>query len=378
MPKALDLTPPKGGGIHNCPKLTNNGRKLPTISYSEIATFNACRMKHHFVYKRQLERQLYDAKPIFGSMGHAALEAMYAGFDWRDHLADFTEHEIKAKKVFEDDEELFWQMADMIEVIVDRYQRHYAREDAEFETIRVEQKFEVILPATGRALAGFWDVLLRDKKTGRYWIRDYKFVGGKVETLENGQLAFKGGGQFRNVWELDMDIQLALYQWAGLELGIDIAGTIYDQIKAAIPKKPNVNKDGKGMSRQDIMTDWETYEAALIENGLNPDDYGDMAAKLAGKEWFRRTRVIRQPEEIAGIIADVVLKVNEIRQDPLPTFSPSRMNCGGCQFRDLCGELIRGRDIESWIADSYQPRSRREDGFSLPDLADEEDDEDYE
>ena len=35
------------------------------------------------------------------------------------------------------------------------------------------------------------------------------------------------------------------------------------------------------MSRALIKTDWETYKAALLEAGLNPDDYLDMGRETS-------------------------------------------------------------------------------------------------
>lgn len=354
------------GSIHNRPTLSNNKRHFPTISYSEISTFNACRMKHHYTYKLQLERQQYEPKPIFGSMGHAALEALYAGKDWRSHLLAFTENEIARQEMFEDVEPLFYQMADLVEAIVSRYEQHYSDDGLILRPISVEQKFEAVLPKMGRALGGFWDVLRVDQ-SGHYWIHDYKFVGGKVETGEDGQLRFKGGGQFRNDWELDMDIQLALYQWAAISLGIPVIGTIYDQIKAAIPKMPELLKNGKALSRSRITTDWDTYLQAINEHGFDVSDYIDVHGWASQTEYFRRTKVIRQPEELEGIIADVILKVKEIKRNSTPTRSPSRMNCGTCQFKELCLDGIRGRDIQPMIQDSFQPRSRRSDQLQLED-----------
>jgi hypothetical protein len=352
------------------PPLRSQRKEFPSISYSAISTFNTCRMKHYWIYDRQLEKQVFDPKPMLGSMGHAALEALYSGQNHIVHLARWAKQEIEKVKddIFEETREHYWQLADLVGEIVDRYIEHHAVADKALTMVSVEQEFAVKLPGLGRELIGFWDALVRDI-SGRYWIRDYKFVGGKFKTDDDtGKLVLSSGGQFRQDWELELDLQIGLYQWAALALGIPVVGTIYDQIRAGVPKVPELLKSGKGVSRSRIATDWPTYRNVIVENGFDPDDYADVMGWSSMTEWFRRSVIIRTPDEIENFALDTFAKVKEMQQSErnrkrtgIVPMTPSRMNCSPCAFRELCLERIKGRDVESLIEMDYQPRSRRAD-----------------
>jgi hypothetical protein len=323
-------------------------RRLKSVSYSELATLARCPRQHYWTYRHGgngIERvKEFSAPRLLGTFGHIALAALYAGQSPNDLRLRMEEHIVRVLEggsIFEEQEA---ELDDVVETVLDvigRYRAQYPIE--EFKVLAVEREFNLRLPGTGRRLTGFWDALVQDAR-GDVWIMDHKWVGH----------------QFRQEYELELDLQLGIYEWAALESGLPLAGTIYNQLKAERPEPPRVLKDGKLSQDKSQKTTWRLYREALEVRGLDPRNYGEMQIALAERQWFDRHYLRRTHDQIRRFGAQVLARTRTLRQrNRIPDYmTPSRMTCQSCSFRELCLEEVRGRDPEPLIESMFQPRTK--------------------
>ena len=102
------------------------------------------------------------------------------------------------------------------------------------------------------------------------------------------------------------------------------------------------------MSRALIKTDWETCKAALLEAGLSPDDYLDMAEKLSTVEFFRPAKEYRTLDTVRRVWKEVVEPTaREIRRSTkIVVGNLGHRICNGCAYRQLCLAELGGEDAE--------------------------------
>lgn len=320
--------------------------RLPTVSYSEMFTYGVCPKKHHWTYRRNIEPAAYATpKADLGAAGHYAIEEHWRCNQWDAALDRWLAKQLETP-MWDEDQERFQQVVRDLTEIIPRYLDHYSSDQLTIVPSNVELEFNVKLPRFGVRLNGYWDALAIDPRGG-IWIMDHKFISG---------------GQFRQPWELEMDLQIGTYEWAARELGIKVQGTIYDQIRAEPPRPPRLLANGKSLSKADIVCDPGTYLAEILRHGFDPADYRDILDKLLAKPFFVREYITRTPAEIDNFERDMLARVKEMRRAKREVYmTPNRINCSSCPFRDLCLDTLKGRDVEAVIATSYQPRTRRSD-----------------
>lgn len=313
-----------------------------SVSYSEMRTFTDCRAKWHYTYQRQIERDATpDYAPTFGKCGHAAVMAYYRGQDVRETCQRWLLNEVEKGRMSEENEADYDHIVATVPEIIRRYHDRYARDG--WKVLAIEQEFEIALPGKLRFI-GIWDLIVMDQN-GHIWIVDHKFP-------QRG---------FRKDYELELDLQIGSYEWAAQKLGWPVSGTIYNQFIPKLPKVPEMNKSKPGLSKARITTDYETYHAAILQNGLNPSDYAEQLAYYSDKQFFYRNYVVRSPEEVQNFAAEMMVRAKEMKRKNLPIFkSPSVINCSKCPFKDLCCETSRSRDPEQMIEAMYRPRSRKD------------------
>lgn len=197
-------------------------------------------------------------------------------------------------------------------------------------------------------IGGALDWVARRKDTGYVYLLDFK-------TRDQMQQA-----------EFDVrQVQAPIYMYLlAKKYGIELTGTATVQIRRAIPDEPTINKTKKkfesrpGMSRSSIMSDWETYSAALVRNGYDPKDYLDMKEKL--KPFFSISYNPRTWREVEQTIRDAILVGDEVQvfiekyKNPdrysqgheRPIRSRYPMNCRDCDMEPLCSADLYGHDVD--------------------------------
>jgi len=322
------------------------------ISWSEINTWCTCREKWRWMYEVGIVPKRAAAAPAIGSCGHAAVAALLRGRDWGQAIDAWVKERLDEQPLFDEEADEIRAMGDLVKGVVERYTRHYETEL--FEPVRVECKFEIPIRGLRLTLIGYWDAIVRGTD-GHLWLMEHKFPKSRMRSED----------------DLVLDGQIGTYQYAAHRAGFPVIGTIYNQLLARLPAEPSVNKNGS-LSRAAVYTDWETYRAAVVKRGLDPNDYLDMREKLAGYEFFRRTYIYRPMEEIRLFARDLERRIWDLTKRHKHIYrSESFITCGRCAYRELCIETLKGgRNIDYMIENDFEPRKPRKEPEPNDDRAD--------
>jgi hypothetical protein len=197
-------------------------------------------------------------------------------------------------------------------------------------------------------LQGTLDLVARETDNGNAWLIDIK--------------------SRKNMMKPDYDeaqTQAPGYQHLlRVRHGIELSGTATLQVRRDEMTVPHQNKTKpKGatkypMSRSQVKCDWPTYRKALLDAGLDPDDYADVQAKL--KPWDSFDTVFRSPTEVAKVYEMLVQTAGEMAREiqRLPPFDPKStlhlplarnlnpFNCKGCSNKTWCLADLRDHDLD--------------------------------
>jgi len=266
--------------------------------------------------------------PSIGRLGHIGLAAQLKGEPYAKAIHDFVENDIAERDLFDEEIEEYREMKDLATALVARY---LGRWGDTWEPLTVEDRFEIPIRGLKAKLRGYLDAIVKDEND-RIWLVERKFPQN----------------QFRTEEDILLDGQLGVYQYAAIKLGYEVCGIIYDQILAKLPKEPKINKDGT-ISKARVRTDWETYKAKVIEQGLDPKDYIDMKPKLEDFEFFKRYQIYRPEGEIKAFARDMERRIWDMRRKKKHIYmAENSIMCGMCDYKELCVEQLKGGDIE-WV-----------------------------
>ena len=327
----------------------------PLLSFSQISTYLRCRQEWQYVYQGKLAPRM-DARPLsLGSAVHIGLATALREYHCgqmsvedgvRKGTESWKERELARDDLFEEEIEAIHQVAADAEQIAIRTLRKLPID--EWETVTdpagipmIEYYFTIPLKGWG-GFHGYIDWVGRHKPTGQIWLVDWK-VRKSFQPYEAEEV----------------NLQNAAYQYAIFRiLRKPLVGTITFQISDKPPAKPKLNKDGT-MSRALIKTDWETYKAALLEAGLSPDDYLDMAEKLSTVEFFRPAKEYRTLDTVRRVWKEVIEPTaREIRRsNKIVVRNLGHRTCNGCAYRQLCLAELGGGDVEYIRETHYRSRA---------------------
>lgn len=207
-----------------------------------------------------------------------------------------------------------------------------------------------------RSASSYWkheegtlDWVAKEVKTGHLWLWDWKT-----------RKALKPSEYDR--FQLQHPFYLNLLRFDPRTRHLSGAqGAITYQIRAGVPRKPNLLKNGQ-MSIAACATDWNTYKHALLSNGLKPDDYRFMqnATDKNGnpKLSFRDSieRYYWSEAALKNVWQTVIQQGNRIAIAEQSKCYPKHIspyNCQGCKNRTLCEADIRGEDTEYFKLQHY-------------------------
>jgi hypothetical protein len=332
------------------------------VSWSEIRTFLTCRKRWEWNYEKKLVTKKPHVTPFFGSLGHEGLAEWYktgsiekAKKAVKEYL---EENYIKSQELFDEDIEVFRGMAEDVCTILERYIEFYGESDFPLDSIvLVEHKFEIPIRAIKTKLIGYWDLLHRDKQDN-LWLVEHKFPK-----------------TFQSEEDIVLNGQIGTYQWAALRLKYNIVGTIYNQISQRLPAEPEIKKDGK-LSIKECYCDWDSFEAALRENGQDPDDLckmtnkkgegadvtyrEEMMPKLAEKKFFDRFTLYRPKKEVTNFARNLEHAIWDMTKKKKHIYmSSGPMTCNSCAYKELCIEELKGGDVDWLIENVYEKKKSR-------------------
>jgi hypothetical protein len=281
----------------------------------------------------------------FGTAIHAGLEAYYQPKTWGYH----TQMQANALQGFLDsirstrcDAEDYEELKALGLGMLDNYFAWAPANDT-WKPVMVEQEFEI--PLLGKAVyQGRIDLIVQDDHG--YWILDHKTTA-----------------TFGSTEWLALDDQCSSYAWALKdELGLEVRGVIYNELRKKVPHRPKVLKNGSLSTDKSQETTHAIYLETIIDEGLDIEDYGGFLAYLSEypKEFFRRTAIGFAPMTLMLTQRRILDEARDMLGRPTIYPSPSRMNCTGCAFLAPCIAKYEGYDFESILKENF--RERKENG----------------
>lgn len=204
-------------------------------------------------------------------------------------------------------------------------------------------EFELNLEKDGIEFIGIVDAVMKEKDTGLIHIIDWKTRASFTDYTQE---------------VIDMQIPVYMHVLKDLGITVDVA-TIY-QIKQKAPSIPALNKDGT-TSRRYIATTWGVYEASLIANGENPEDYiEEMKPKLSNVEFFKPT-TFKVGLDTASILWDNMVNVANQAEAMSSPSGVYGYPCRFCTYKEICFAQIAGYDVEDLVSMLYDTVEKEED-----------------
>lgn len=335
------------------------------ISYSQMSDFLTCRQRWFLTYVLGIRPRFRAPAMEIGDAVHRGLASFLAGGSVEDGITDW--YKKTSDKIPFDDPGVFDHMNDLREtavLVADRALAglrelgFYTVYDENDEPI-VEREYVIDVKGWKTGLVAKVDWVAYDPKLKNYWVVDFKT---------------------RNSFYTDSDelanLQSIIYQYALLKSGLATAGALTFQIKSTPQKPPKLNKDGS-MSRAAVACDWQFYKDALIEAGLDPNDYLDMIPKLSGQESVRLTETIRTDKRVKQLWSRVVEptistiagavdhydKYRETSEKTLMLYNLSARTCSGCKVKSICHGDLDGRSVFDELSRDYSYNALGNDRF---------------
>lgn len=137
-----------------------------------------------------------------------------------------------------------------------------------------------------------------------------------------------------------------MVQLADGEEGFKIEGVMYDVLRKVTPEEPTVVKKGDRLVKAStISTDYDSYLAAILKHGFDPDDYRDQLDALKSQRFFQRELYPFSEREVEEFGVDAAWTAIEmIEEERRPVHTRQVRVCGGFNrgcpkgFESICME----------------------------------------
>jgi hypothetical protein len=358
--------------------------EIEVIRGSEYQDFLRCRKRWNYRWNEKLRAKKLNDKLFIGSLIHKWLEVLYEGDgDWVNALKAMEKMYLEADTQYSDQVQL-QELWDLAMNVTNHYWNTYKEQDAKLTTIATELEFLVKLDEN-ICYTGTIDWVFQDEE-GRIWFADHKTTAS-LDSYEKNAI---------------MDRQISRYYWALQQIAAgvgrvkngdgmwvrfeplvdkEIYGFIYNLILKDVPKKPELLKKGGLSKAKSQKTTLGLYQQAIMENGLNSDDYADIMYYLGTipNQYFRRIEVTRLQEEIdasmwefyytaedmAGLRAGLDLE-KKLGTPPGAGTKPSdklyrniTRDCHwDCEFKSICQSEIEGVNTSLLLNMSFEKEDK--------------------
>lgn len=322
-----------------------------TTSHSQVDKFRRCQKAWEYKYKQGLKRKRKFIRMFKGEILHEMLNAhikmrmlkgKYTGGDAWDVLERYAE---EYATYFEEERQEHGDIIGDCGKVFEGYLRKWRKDPLRYEGSEENVYFD--LPGKLPRFVGFIDKIATDQQDRR-WIVDHKFVAN-IPTAED---------RFS-------ELQLLLYVWAWNITHPDkpLDGVCWDYARSKAPRVPEILKKGGLSKAKNIDTDPYTYQQAIADNNLDPNDYADMLTHLQGKEdtFYERVFLPKPSKAMIEIVTEDFLQTTrEIQEKRKPKARCVRtmntFNCKTCEYRPVCEAEVRGLDAEFIIKSEYTQR----------------------
>lgn len=210
---------------------------------------------------------------------------------------------------------------DLLEIMFREYRKRWGM-DSEWEIIHTEQPFQIDVPHPHRrgfitVYAGTWDVLARNRRTGKLWLWDHK----TAKTIQKSDY-------------LELNDQAGSYLWVAKEVLVHkgiltkkdvIEGIIFNIAKKAKPDPRPTDADGRSLNQ----------DGSISKRQPTPR--------------FMRYEVHRTPEAqmaLARRVQQDAIIIHKMRTGRLPIVKRPTHECPRCPLFDLC--VLHEQQADGW------------------------------
>ncbi len=223
----------------------------------------------------------------------------------------------------------------------------WARSVDHFTPIRVATDFEVSIPDPAKPGVNLLttahdeirycdrvDLLVIDSDDA-YWVVQHRLVTGAWAD--------------RDALELDEQTIAWAWAWPQFYLGMQISGTVYNEIRAnadelGVPAPPLAGPAGRAQVRHRRM-----YARSGTVSGER--------LHAEGTDAFRRTLIRRGEAELASAGLDLAAELSTATSADLKIYpSPVPEVCARCSYRVPCVTVNQGHDATAELSESYRQR----------------------
>ena len=308
-------------------------------STSRIGLFRNCHYAHFLKYGEKLQKKQKNKFLVRGSMFHDVMEKYNSGISWQKAFKPLAEEFYKNHF-----KEEIVEMGDIPKMVHDLFlsYHHYYFDNEPYDYLANELEFSV--PLLGNInLIGYIDSIAKDEN-GKIWGVEHKTYG-KMPDLDF----------------LMYNNQSNNYFYALIEMGYDVAGFMWNIIKAKQPTKPQMLDSGK-MSLRKLDSTPIIVREGIKELGFNPDDYQDFINNHSYSSYFYRRNIRFNKKVMKSLVKDTqdtafycINHLDDFKDRNLTK------NCKFCQYSQICGADLKGLDTQYIIDKEYETRERRED-----------------
>lgn len=351
--------------------LQADGRR--TISYSEIAAFQRCQYQHHLGYVEGYKKVRTEVgASALGTVVHVAIAAALLWYHNNDYKDDkdavlavildvvrrWSDENKPDSPIIVDEDGL---LVDFSEA-----EQEWIRSVDEAAAIAYRTVMHLDIPTNWRTVVDSSGIPLIEYRLEHPIGDNYDYVGviDWVATDINRGITYIVDWKTRRNFQddenaylsgEDFNVQLSLYQYALNDRGANVQGSIIYQISSRLPEIPDLTKQGR-VSKAKIKSDWPTYRQAVIDYGLDPDDYLDMKEQLDAIEFWRPVTHYRGQKEITSRWVTMLGWAKLIAEYDGEPLKNENVTCVFCPFAQICLAEDKGFDVQYMIEDRYTKR----------------------
>lgn len=310
------------------------------ISQSKLKNWRQCRKAYYYKYVMRLTKKFKPMPFLRGDIVHQMLEAHYKGKDpWPVYRGLIKENE-KPLRIHREE---YGNLEHDLKVLMKGYFSFYKKET--LKPLVVEHEFR--LPLTkGIFLNGKIDLIAIDQRLR--WMAEHKCHN----KIPNGSIVPYG------------NLQSNLYLWAYNKENPKkpLHGVMWNYLLGKPLPVPQLLKNGT-MSRKKTNTTWPVYRQALIDNGLDPEDYFDVRDELKGNELsvYQRHYIPVDKSMVDTLVEESKVTALEIQK--LAGKDQTRnlgRHCDYCEFKNLCLTQLKGLDVNYILKHDFKERKKDE------------------
>lgn len=348
------------------------------VSAADRAAFKRCRRQ--WDYTATIRRHLRPARAPVPDLDRAVRDALAVYYfpgmwDWdsaivlplvgkgldkslalqrAEHLSGAAGH---------DDEAAYEALREQGHLLLERY-FSWAPTVDRFSPIRVSTDFDALVTdpadpdrglvgADGVAIhyTGRLDLLAIDEHD-RYWVVRHRVHDGQSPQTE--QLL------------LDEESLAACWAWGRFYDGMEVAGTIYNELTTAAIEVSSATPAAARTSADHPRGGIPQNEPSGGGRGVSSlrrmyvkgreDETFDRVRQYEGPG-FRRTTIRRAPYEVSDVGRRIAEEALDMVRDDLRIYpNPAPEHCGTCAFVPPCLAVNEGRDVEGIVAEEYRVR----------------------